>query len=111
MVVTDVAGGGADIVVVRCVVVVCVCGSDPQAASSAVPPRRVIANNRRLPIFVSVMMYLLGQGRIGRGLRPIQRSCYWVLVEVVPLVVVTEDGAGYVVVLVVESDATPLVLP
>jgi hypothetical protein len=33
------------------------------------------------------------------------------LVVVVSLVVVTADGAGYVVVLVVESDATPLVLP
>jgi hypothetical protein len=114
VVVTVVDGGGAatctDVVLVRSVVVVCVDGPDPQALSSTLPPSNADVNNSRVPAFISIMMDLLGQGRIRQG-APIRHGSYWVLVVVVCCVVVTAAGGGYVVVLVTLSDATPLLLP
>jgi hypothetical protein len=60
-------GDGADVVVVRSMVVVCVGGLDPQAASSAVPPSNAAITNSRMPDFVSIMIDLLGQCRVGRS--------------------------------------------
>jgi hypothetical protein len=91
--VVGIAGCIAD-VDVRSVVVVRIGESDEQATSKPAPPSREIVNNRRRPVTVLIIVYLLMRPIFVFGTLSARRPVYRVVVVVVDRSVESTAGGG-----------------